>query len=1097
MNKLTIYKASAGSGKTHTLTREYLLLAFADVENYRKILAVTFTNKAAEEMKMRIIEELNNLAEKGNNAAHFGAVQQRYPQLSAAQIAERAMQIRNKILHNYTFFAVSTIDSFVQRVVRSFSFELGLHGGYAIQMDNAAVIEFLTQRLYEKLNTDPQLKKWLLQFAQYKIESDKSWDFRDEISTLAKQIFTEKFHEFEENSDLNKDKLNEFNKALVKIQRSFETQMKNFATEAQKILDSIQFNPADLGAKMKTIANYLANKIAAPADAKNFVPNKTVWAALEGQENWHAKTAKANVLDKVYTVYPALSKILTNVVGLYETEFVIYLSAKALLKNFHAFGVLNDLATELPEYRDENNALLISDTNLLLKKIIGNNDAPFIYEKVGNYYQHILIDEFQDTSTFQWANFRPLIQNSLASAKQNLIVGDVKQSIYRWRGGDWKLLLSQVKHDIGRQLVAEKTLDTNWRSQKNILDFNNRIFREAPKILQHHFNNSVHEDLGDLQVRDLDQRSYDSILVNAYADSYQLLPDKPEKQGGRVVVNFVEKHANSNSWHEKVAEILPARIDDLLKNQNYSPRDIAVLVRKNGEGKQVVDMLLQYQNQTVGAKSYDIISAESLYIESAQPVRLLISALRYISDKNQQVYLHTLIWEYQQLFDEQQIEPHQIFKSDDKAELLFDYLPENFLKALSNFEDLSLYEITEELIAIFQLHQREADYPYIRAFQDAMLDYTQNFSSSLDTFLEWWEKEGSKISIQLSDKQDAVQVVTVHKSKGLAFNVVIIPFCSWSLDHSGQNAPIIWTQNPNKPFDMFRHIPIKYATELKQTFFYKDYLDEKLYAYIDALNMLYVAFTRPKKEMHIIAPNSASGKLSNIGDLLYMAVQQGFGEIEGPQHKFIDFQPHFNEQKQTLTIDTAYAANENSPDETSENHFILKGYPATAWQQKIEIQNKAHDFFIESLESVKSKVDYGTLMHRILSTIYTVDDIDDSVYDFYNQGIINGIERMEILALLKEAITETDAYKWFANGLKIYNEASLLSAEGQTKIPDRVVDNGTQIIVIDFKFGKHNTEYIKQVQEYMKLWQQMGYKNVSGALFYVLEKKIIEVSNEK
>ncbi|NPA69107.1 MAG: UvrD-helicase domain-containing protein, partial [Chlorobi bacterium] len=456
MSKLQIYKASAGSGKTYLLTLNYLKTAFKAPDRFTKILAVTFTNKAAEEMKTRILEKLDELIKKGKNADYFKEIKQSGQYKTDNELIKNAETIRDNILHDYSAFNVGTIDSFVQKVIRAFAFEMNLNSSYEIEFDTDKVTEDLTNKLYEKISFDRDLQKWLLQYAQNKTENNKNWDFKNEIKNLTSEIFKEQFLELYKNRKIEKKEMNDFLKTLYKIKNNFESKMSELAAKYKKILEDAAMNPGTYGMKFKIISNHFLVKTAIKKEYDNFTA--TFIKARDGIENWYAKSASAQIINDIKNTYEKLYPLIETYFKYFEAESENYYTATEIIKQFHAFGIINDMAAELSEYRSENNILLISDTNLLLKEIIGNNDAPFIYEKTGTGFYNIFIDEFQDTSNFQWANFKPLITNSLSQGYTNLIVGDIKQSVYRWRGGDWKLLLQGVKQDIGKEFSEEKTL---------------------------------------------------------------------------------------------------------------------------------------------------------------------------------------------------------------------------------------------------------------------------------------------------------------------------------------------------------------------------------------------------------------------------------------------------------------------------------------------------------------------------------------------------------------------------------------------------------------------------------------------------------------
>ena len=1116
---LQIYKASAGSGKTHILTQDYLKLSFKYPNKFSRILAVTFTNKAAEEMKERIISEINNIIEKGSKAAHYKIISEKYKELTEYEIQQKALFIRNNILHNYSQFAISTIDSFVQKIVRAFAFEIKVPGAFKIEMDNEKVINDITDILYNKIADNKDLQKWLSKFALYKIEQGKNWDFRDDIKKLSYEIFKEKFQAIRTNKRTNDEKklsdssklpnsqtsehsnLNDLLNKTFAIKNGFENKMKEIANSAIKIIDEKQINISALGRNFKTIANYLTNKIIYKND---YEPIKTIYNALESEDNWYAKKAKSNVVETILDIYPQFSDLLEQAVTLYETDFPAYLTAKNVISNFHAFGVLNNIADILPEYRADNNLLLISDTTLLLKNIISNNETPFIYEKTGTKFQNILIDEFQDTSGFQWHNFRPLINNSLANGFFDLIVGDIKQSIYRWRGGDWKLLLIEVQKNISSNFINEETLSTNWRSKKNIIDFNNSIFKHVPEIAQKEYNtdfpNNQNSCQTPLKVSDnyKGEIGYEKILTSAYSDTYQYLSPKTPKTGGRVKINFIrviKKADKQKKWRENINKLIPQTIDDLLKNKNYTAGDITILVRKNKEGKEIVDLLLDYQNNTTGAENYNIISGESLFINNSPSVRLLICCLKYILNNKDIINTTSLIYEYQKISQETTQDLHEIFDSRNKNDLT-KFLPTEFLENINEFRKYSIYELVETLIPIFSIQLQDEEYPYIRTFLDTILSFVKDEYSDLHNFINYWEEKKNKISISLSDKQDAVNIMTIHKSKGLAFKIVIIPFFDWRLDHNPIIAPIIWCKSDKEPYKNYSFLPIKYKSELTQTYFQNDYYDEKLYAYMDAINMMYVAFTRPVEELIIMAPTDGTKKNEYISDLLFNAIWNDNQEITEDDKKYLPLSNFYDKENFIFENSIGYNHTDTKKFEKQQkyNNFAIDELPTNDWRKSISIQSHATDFFIESIKYIEEKVNCGNLMHEIFSKIITINDIDNAIQEMIFAGKIDSKERETLKNKFSEIISLPEVKEWFTDKWQVKPEAEILSSAGEIKIPDRILFGKHEIIVIDFKFGEVRKEYKNQLKEYMQIISEFETrKKISGYLLYGNQKKIVEV----
>ncbi len=1099
MKKLLIYKASAGSGKTHMLTQEYLKLAFQHPEKYKNILAVTFTNKAADEMKERILKELNNLYVNGNQSEHYNTISKTYPTWSENKIKEQAHTIRTNILHNYSLFSVSTIDSFVQKVIRSFSYEIGVHSGYKVELETDKVLSDLTEILYKQIDSNPNLLEWLIKYAEYKMDDGKNWDFRSEIHELGKEIFKERFQffakELSEKGNIHQV-LKDFYKELISIRNSFKNKMQNIGLQAIKVIENTGIQTDSLGQKFKFICNYLCKKLVKPSTHNDFEPNKTVLEALESIENWYAKKANYQIISQIESVHSPLTECIYNAVSEYNKNFENYLNAIVTLANYHAFGLLNEISNLLPKYRDENNLLLISDTTLLLKEIIGDNDAPFIYEKIGNRYQNILIDEFQDTSGFQWENFKPLIINSIAEGMQNLIVGDVKQSIYRWRGGDWKLLLQTVEEQIGSQNIENQTLDTNWRSRKNIIDFNNSLFKIAPELASYEFSGATSQE----GLQNANEYSY--MLLKAYSDGYQLLPKEKEKKGGRVKIKFyaVEKSIDmTKAWHREMQDDLAESIDFLLKNKNYTPTDIAILVRKNSEAREVTHQLLQYLSSNPSAFQYDIISEESLLIAKSASVRLIISMLNCMFDNKQDIFLANLILEIENLKNNQSNSYDSIFQ--------FNHAPDqkqDLLKKIENLKEItqqmSLFEQVEEIITAFGLNNYSEEHPYIRSFQDVILSFTKNKSSDLGNFLEWWEEEKFKFNIQLSDKQNAVKVLTIHKSKGLAFNVVIVPYVDWKLENTSTwTAPTLWAKTENELFKIFSYLPIKYQKILSQTQYKNDYFEEKLFQYMDSLNALYVALTRPYQELLLFMPfMEQRDKIQSVADLIYASiVQSSESQIVENKH-YIALSPFYNAQTKEFILDMNYNEIDDAPykkpDEIST--ILLQNYLSSSWKEKLSIKTHSDNYFIEKNEHRQEKINYGILMHEILSKIHFSNDLESAVQEILYTGKISVAERIFILNKLKQIVLHSEIKDFFTTKYQIKTEAEILTIEGEKKIPDRLLISENELIVLDFKFGSPRQEHIAQVQEYKNLLQSINeFKNkkIIGYLFYAEDLRLQSV----
>jgi ATP-dependent helicase/nuclease subunit A len=1091
MSKLKIYKASAGSGKTHSLTEEYLSLAALYPDNFKRILAVTFTNKAAEEMKQRILESLNDILKLSEKADFYHVFRRINKDKSPFEILESVRQVRDSILHNYSYFSLSTIDSFVQKVIKSFTYEIGVESGYRIELDTEKVLSDITELLYKQIDTDENLRNWLIHFANYKMDEGKNWDFRAEINKLAREIFKEEFEsvDLDENEEGQYKAISENFEKLNQIKQSFEKQMTNIGKQTIEIFTKQNIDYQNLGQKMGWLGNYLTRKITEPSKVEDYVPTPSVQKLLDDVESWTAKSASAEIKRTVNGLFYQVNPLLNKAISLIQNDFKYYLGAINILSAFHAYGILRKLAALLPEYRSRNNLLLISDSTRILKEIIAGNDAPFIYEKIGNRFRHVLIDEFQDTSGFQWENFKPLIQNSLAEGQTNLIVGDIKQSIYRWRGGDWSLLLSKVDEEIGNTYIEHKTLETNWRSKKNVIDFNNSFFKIVSESLQNLFNSEL--DAGDKSLMDEGfDKQFKQVISRAYADTFQKLPDKPGKKGGRVKIQFYNQKGVSKDWQKDVSEDLPQVIEQLLTRKNYHPGDLAILVRKNSEGRELANLLLDYQNSNPDALKYQIISSESLMLANSPIIQILVNAMHFLFKPDDNIRLHALVTVYNQTFDPERKIEHFFYANEEviKAKQL---LPLEFFRKLEKLRSSNIYEITEELCRIFSLNRLKGQLAYLQSFQDLVADFGQNEAIDLGAFIQWWEEKGKNNSVQLSDQQDALKILSIHKSKGLAFKVVLIPFCDWPLKPSATQDIIMWTNSHIEPFSDLGNFPVIFRKYLANSVFYKEYYEEVLYSFIDALNMLYVAFTRSKDELIVMAPVKEKKPKSpgSIADLLYDAIEKPM-IYEG----LVDLNKHFYAQTNLFELHQDY--NDIDGDKfvkeiKEKPSFELQEYPAGDWNSKISIQHSADDFFMKSIEYIQEKVNYGTLMHDLFSRIKDGSEIETLVDEFYYAGKIGSEEKSALIRKVKEMINRPMVSNWFSDKWEVKTEDGILNQDGKIRIPDRVLIGKEETLVIDYKFGQQYDESIAQVKEYVELLRSMDYPNVKGFVYYA-EKNIVE-----
>ena len=1112
--KLNIYKASAGSGKTHILAGNYIVEsfnrvaparsgsplydAFRDTMAFARILAVTFTNKAAGEMKERIIRELDKLA-ANEKSEYVKDILDRYPQYTAEQVSERARKIRSAILHNYSDFNLRTIDSFVQSIVRAFCYDININSGFTTQTDQNAVIADLINVLLQKSDTDAELHEQFRAMASKNVKDGVNWDFRNQLTSLANLIFTEQFQNLESfysrmNDETKRDYFVKSLEIVNLIYDDFEEKADGIAARAQNIFDAMPERPADISNSMKILQNFLVNNI------KECQIGSIVSQLAEGEKWLRAKPTK-NESAYVDALRPQIEPLLQEAVKLIVDHGTDYLTAAIIRRDFHAFMLLGDLAKLMPDYRRENRMMLVSDATTFLNAIIAENDAPFIYERVGNRFDHIYIDEFQDTSEFQWNNFRPLIENTLSQGFDNMIVGDVKQAIYRFRGGDWSLLNSKVQSQIGADGINLNTLDVNWRSRKNIVDFNDAIFQRAISTLADH-------DDGELDF---------SLLNNIYADSFQKLPKNRDRSGGKVNVVFIEHkkkkskpQADENSEEEDPLEglLLPdfkaenvfivkalnkmaAEIDSLIK-QGVSPQKITILVRKGWQANLSVNFLMKYQSEIEGASHYDVISADSLYIANSLIVKIIINAMKYVNNPADIIAKIEMLRTYC-IVSGKEIDDDGIFKAAADENLPAELLPQGFDEIMKSYSDLPLYDLCEKIVSCFSLQKFTGDAEYLRTFEDCVLSFTMTFSSDLNRFVKWWDESGVKTAIQPSDEQNAVTIMTIHKSKGLDFSIQFVPFCNWEMEEvNNQQDNYVWVKCPEESaFASLPVLPVRYSSRLAGSHFAEEYLKEKRDMYVDSLNLLYVALTRPVDELHIYCPlpDVEKNTVKTVGDLLYYAIT----EPQVSDGKTVSLNDFYHSDTSSLLMDDGHKLERGFRIKDYKG-FRLSGFNNAPWETKLAVLSHTNDFFIQTSPFLQERINHGLFMHNVMSRIDYAEDAPQVLQEMKFQGRITEAQKTELQQLLNDAFKIPQVAEWFSHDWRqVITERALMTTEGNIRIPDRVLVGDTKTVVIDFKFGKERDEYRAQITEYAQLLSSMKYPSVEAYLYYVETGKVVKI----
>jgi ATP-dependent exoDNAse (exonuclease V) beta subunit len=1055
---LTVYRASAGAGKTHTLTGEYLKLLFARPAAYRRILAVTFTNKATEEMKSRIIEELYRLS-SGQPSNHLDMLCKAYD-LTGKQARGQAGQTLIAILHDYSAFNISTIDRFFQQTMRAFTREIGLQGGYGIEMDQDRVLTESIDNLLGSLDRpeNKALLGWMIRFAEDKIESGGEWNLRRDITGLGREVFTEKFKALSDrvSEDIaDKEALEQYKEDLYALIRSVENEAKRLGEQGLALLNRYGLLPSDFKGGSRSPLFFL-EKLA----GGEMKPPPATFAGLAGNvEECYAKTTPAGKCQTIREAFEAgLGDCLQRIVSLFS-GLTDYYTAKEIFRHYYTLGILSDISRQIALYREEKNILLIADTTELLSKVIDGSDAPFIYEKTGTTIDHFMIDEFQDTSGMQWHNFRPLIRESLAYRQANLIVGDVKQSIYRFRNSDWKLLDEQVRKDFRPEEVTERTLKENWRSCRPVVSFNNALFTVAPELLQNAYN----ETLTSSSLSGEEQARFSTRIVSAYAQSYQQTAPPFAGKDGRVRVEFIPQDDGEKTWKEEALERLPALLEQLL-DDGYSFKDIAILVRTNREGAMVADTLLSLPSGETGGMA--VISDEALFVSSSPSVRFIVALLRYMENPDNKTYTQMPLWKMESV-------PLPAFPSP-------------------------LYETVEEIYRLFAGRFPANEQAFIQAFFDLTAEFIRQEGADRGRFLKWWDETGCKKSITMPDGQDAVRILTIHKSKGLGMKVVILPFADWEIDHKPSKPVILWCRPEGKPFDRLHLVPVRYGKALGDTRFAADYFHEKLYACIDNLNTLYVACTRAKEELILLAPRPKKlnekgevEKIDSVSALLWAGLSATVPETREGE-PLMDLPASFNTAEGIFEWGNRRNAGEGlTPPLVSEVTTVANRLVSVSPGERLQLRLYGKGFFFDNPSRKR-----GALMHELLSRIRTKDDVPASVENYRLSGIISREEAEELTARLNVLLDKPEVSAWYNAPTRVLNEVEILFGKGKSRRPDRVMLSGGKAIVVDYKFGEQHpgNRYHNQVRNYMQLIREMGYGEVSGYLWYVTLDTIEEVT---
>lgn len=1055
----TIYRSSAGSGKTRTLAKEYLRLALRlRAQYFKHVLAVTFTNKATQEMKDRILAYLDEFA-KGRPGDLASELTDEL-KLDAPTFQQHAQEVQAAILHEYSHFSISTIDAFFQKVIRAFTREAGLTGDYRLEIDQDAVLEDVIANLIEELGDNKELTDWVVEFARENLENERPWDIRTNLLEFSREIFREEFKAIEREVGQKTSEPGYFRNLRQKLQAirfSVLSPINKLAKEALDILNAQAWDQGELtygrsGGVYSALAGF------ATCRQVNKLPElKSRFREFAASpDRWPSNKTRyaAEIANTARRVAPLLQQIVDH----YDRGLVDALSAEVALQNLYVFGLVSDISRKLREFKAENNLMLLADAPKFLNGVIQDSDTPFVYEKVGSFYRNFLIDEFQDTSGLQWDNFLPLLLNGLDQGHTSLVVGDVKQAIYRWRGGDLSLLHQTVERHIGSERVAIKNLNRNFRSARTVVEFNNALFETASAMVSLETNHS------------LPSAAYADIKQEVFKD-----------QEGYVHVAFLMSD-EEKKWKDIALERIPLYLEEL-QGKGVPLKDIAILVRKNEEGQDVVNYLLQYkagENAKAGMR-YDVVSGESLRIDTAATVSLLEGAMKYLHNPDDALARAQLAFEFARIFEPAR-SVTEVFAVSNQA-VFESFLPAEFAQQKLRLRKLPLFELTETLIGIFKLGRHKGELPYLQAFQNLVLDFFTRERNDLGAFLEWWENNKHKKSIPISGQVDAAQIITIHKSKGLQFKYVLMPFCSWATDHDTSMAPQLWVKSDAPAFADAGYIPVKYSSTLDRTHFKRYYQEERIRTALDNLNVLYVALTRAEMGLTVFAPhpdNKRSQK--SVAVLLYESILRSQELLK-----------YYNTALSELRMGSFEIAG-GAPSAVPTHTVALEEYQVDSWRDKLVIRHRGKDFFEDPSDSRREKINYGLQLHHVLSQIRMESDIKSVLEKTTSEGIISRDEIGDLEKRLNALMQQPKVREWFTGDWEIKTEIPILLPEGSESRIDRLLIRGRRAVVIDFKTGDPVKADQNQVLHYLDVLRQMNYTETEGYLLYLRTGEIISVS---
>ncbi len=1123
-----MYKASAGAGKTYTLAAEFIANLLNDFktarEPHRHQLAITFTRKATTEMKERILENLYELAHcVEEQQAFLNVVRQKLlVPASDREISLMTRSLLRQILHGYDRFHVTTIDSFFQSLLSNLAHELGLTATFKVDLNNDDLLQRGVDKMLQGLEPDSQELKWVSQYIEQRLEddSDKSWRVEHSLSNLARELTKESYvkqRRLLQNFTLDNDLAKRYRDVLHSLKKNSIEEIQQSAQDVEDfIVGSEGYSRISRGGDVEKYLHRAMEYKFSTTD-----PSNTVLKIVDDS----GKALKA--ADKKTGKYDGWTSDLSNhleqlLTTIDNANFTIN-SCDLSLQHFNELRLLDAISASVQELNTENDTFLLAYTPILFAEMVGKSEASFVFERAGTQFNHVMIDEFQDTSELQWTNLRNLFVENIAHGNSCMLVGDVKQGIYRWRGGDWSGL-ANIKDDA---ITDIQTLDSNFRSGEKIVNFNNAIFVKMAQVIA--------------EASEEDAAGEGGVLTSLYAED--LVKQNPVREGGFVRVLIEKKPEKTTSSAKNKADAIEASEDNEGETAEFSPEDdlreqimrlyragvpfdkMGILVRNNKDSGKLIEYFAEYEKEHAHDKDFvriELVSDEAYVLSASRGVQLIVKALQYIHNRTDEVALNYVL---KHCPEEAKGTVHGLLVEWSKQ----------------SYQMLPFYDLIQQLIHYLELDKQPGEASYLYSLLDMVVAFLDDNVPDLGRFLQVCEESLGKKSVPASVVK-GVRILTIHKSKGLDFHSVFIPYCNWELVSSGQKQSMIWTSPQEVPFNETPLLPVKLSAAAENSIYKDEYLQELRNQRIENLNLLYVAFTRARQNLVICAPKLPRNYDKSIVPALQKTITQlGWTDLfHGDVRLEEDDTQILLEIAQPSTAECIVATQTTSLEEGKPakvvNEKTKNPFKINAITERVNLETSNHEVKFRQSQSARlynaalmeavqagnadgdaanmsntSELDLeffakreaaqrrGTLLHHLMEEIESEADVETVLQSAICEGKIAPIEEVgEMRKLLHRAMEHEIAKEWFDGTWQLYRECTILTRDENGNVhaprPDRVMMRGDEAIVVDYKFGLPRPDYHEQVRHYCQLLQQMGKQNVKGYLWYVASGIVETVS---